>query len=268
MSVKVMGLVWDADLPRNQKMVLLAYADHADHDGRNVYPTVGRVAWKTGYSERAVQSITRELENIGIIEQTGTGPVGQNKFRIVIENLPKRDDYRGGEISAPPEKIAPGGVQKTAKGGEISAPKPSLNRPLQENPDLSLVVHAYENNIGIVASNHLSEKIQDAVDTYPTQWIIEAINIAVDSNVRRWNYVEGVLRNWRTEGRGDKRGESKAASAWGEVKQAVSNGARPEFSSDRILEAVRPIWPELKTLNQYNERKLKVEFERRYNAIS
>ncbi len=33
MSGKISGMVWDADLPRNLKYVLLAYADHADHEG-------------------------------------------------------------------------------------------------------------------------------------------------------------------------------------------------------------------------------------------
>ena len=51
MSVKVMGWVWDQDLPRDEKFILLAYADHANHEGYNVYPAVATVAKKTGYSE-------------------------------------------------------------------------------------------------------------------------------------------------------------------------------------------------------------------------
>lgn len=35
MSVKQMALVWDLDLPPNKRLVLLAYADHADDDGDN-----------------------------------------------------------------------------------------------------------------------------------------------------------------------------------------------------------------------------------------
>jgi hypothetical protein len=45
-----MGLVWDSDLERDEKYVLLAYADHADHTGRSIYPGDPLVAYKTGYS--------------------------------------------------------------------------------------------------------------------------------------------------------------------------------------------------------------------------
>ena len=44
MSVKAMSWVWDQDIPREQKFVLLAYADHADHDGGNIYPAVDTIA--------------------------------------------------------------------------------------------------------------------------------------------------------------------------------------------------------------------------------
>ncbi len=62
MSVKIMGMVWDADIPRALKFVLLAYADHADHDGGNVYPSYDLIARKTGYDRRQVIRITAILE--------------------------------------------------------------------------------------------------------------------------------------------------------------------------------------------------------------
>ena len=67
MSVKIMGLVWDLDLPQNEKFVLLAYADHADHNGNNIFPAVSTIAEKTGYSERSIQGITRSLEEKGYL---------------------------------------------------------------------------------------------------------------------------------------------------------------------------------------------------------
>jgi hypothetical protein len=36
MSAKQTGLVWELDLPHNEAWVLMAMADHADHDGHNV----------------------------------------------------------------------------------------------------------------------------------------------------------------------------------------------------------------------------------------
>jgi hypothetical protein len=35
-----MSLVWATDLPPNEGLVLFAYADHADHEGGNIWPAV------------------------------------------------------------------------------------------------------------------------------------------------------------------------------------------------------------------------------------
>lgn len=89
MSGKVSGLVWDLDLPQNEKYVLLAYADKADHEGNNAHPGVGLVAWMTGYSEDSVRRITRDLlSKRGLLEVQERGGGGSaNKFRVCLENF-------------------------------------------------------------------------------------------------------------------------------------------------------------------------------------
>ena len=62
MSALVMGQVWNLDLPQNEQSVLLALADHADHNGGNVFPSNGLVAWKIGVSEDTVRRAKKKLE--------------------------------------------------------------------------------------------------------------------------------------------------------------------------------------------------------------
>lgn len=62
MSIEVMTAVWKLDLPRDEKIVLLAFADHADDDGF-CFPSVGRIAWKCGYSTRSIQRKISDLVN-------------------------------------------------------------------------------------------------------------------------------------------------------------------------------------------------------------
>ena len=85
MSGKIMGKVWDLDLPHNQLLILLALADHADHEGNNVYPSLGLVAWKTGYSEQQVRRVMRDLEKAGILKATERKPGKSARYRIDIE---------------------------------------------------------------------------------------------------------------------------------------------------------------------------------------
>ena len=82
MSGKISGMVWDLDLPHPELLVLLAITDHANHDGRNMYPGVALLAWKTGYSARTVVRILNKLIERGILvreRQPGRPGVGRRR---------------------------------------------------------------------------------------------------------------------------------------------------------------------------------------------
>jgi hypothetical protein len=68
MSVRQSELAWELDLSSNIKFILLELADHADPDGRHVFPSKGFIASRTGYSVRQIQRILHELEGLGLIE--------------------------------------------------------------------------------------------------------------------------------------------------------------------------------------------------------
>lgn len=92
MSVKVMGIVWDHfPLGGGERLTALCLADHADHEGGNIYPSVARVAAKTMQSERTVQRHLAGMKAIGWLVETeagGHGPGSTATYRIPIESLP------------------------------------------------------------------------------------------------------------------------------------------------------------------------------------
>lgn len=61
----------------------------------------------------------------------------------------------------------------------------------------------YEENIGPLTPL-LADAIQDAEQTYPIAWVVEAIEIAVKNNKRNWKYIEAILRRWKVEGHAKK----------------------------------------------------------------
>jgi len=67
MSAKTMGKVWDLVISPPKRLVLLALADHADHEDGNIFPSIALIAWKTDYSVRQVQRIMRNLAKDGIL---------------------------------------------------------------------------------------------------------------------------------------------------------------------------------------------------------
>lgn len=98
MSVRVMSIVWESELERSHKFVLLAYADHADDEGGGIFPALGRIAWKTSYSIRQVRRITRELEAAGIMIEEGKSKYGTTVYRIDVTALPPLPPYVGGNL--------------------------------------------------------------------------------------------------------------------------------------------------------------------------
>jgi DNA-binding MarR family transcriptional regulator len=89
MSVYIWREVWEIPLKPPEKLLLLALADHAHKDGRNCYPSVARLAERTGFSARHVYRILRGLEQDGYIRRIR--PSGNHRA-VTWEVLPNRGD--------------------------------------------------------------------------------------------------------------------------------------------------------------------------------
>jgi DNA replication protein len=71
------------------------------------------------------------------------------------------------------------------------------------------IFRLYEENIGPLTPL-IAEALQEAEGDFPVEWIEEAFQIAVENNVRRWRYIDKILRSWKEEGRhGSDRRDSK-----------------------------------------------------------
>jgi hypothetical protein len=135
-----MSAVWELDLPQNQKLVLLAFADHADDDGI-CYPSVARIAWKSGYSERQVKAIGKELRAAGLMELVRNADGGRGKtavYRIRPEKGARLSPFLGkGEAGNTVSRAkgcdpAQERVKPSAQKGEVataSQPSRTINEP-------------------------------------------------------------------------------------------------------------------------------------------
>lgn len=75
MSVRIMSAVWDMDFSPVEKLILLALADWANDDGV-AWPSIAKLAQKTGCGERTVQRTLRAAEQAGLLtrhENPGKG---------------------------------------------------------------------------------------------------------------------------------------------------------------------------------------------------
>ena len=69
-------------------------------------------------------------------------------------------------------------------------------------PERPNIFYLYEKNIGSLTPM-LAETLREAETEYPADWIEDAMGIALANNVRKWRYIDAILRSWREKGRDD-----------------------------------------------------------------
>lgn len=138
MSAKAMGRVFELVLTPAKQSVLLAMADHADHDGGSVKPSVGYIAWKTGYSERQTQRIIKALEMDGLlvpIRMLSGKPI---EYRIDFSKGTPKPPYAPRKKKATPDKMSPPDLRQdvTHRRDKMSPHKPVEGVTSHENENL------------------------------------------------------------------------------------------------------------------------------------
>lgn len=96
---------------------------------------------------------------------------------------------------------------------------------LEEPPS---IYRLYEENIGPLTPM-IADAIKDAETTYPIQWIIDAIMIAVERNKRSWRYITAILERWQREGRDVRKQELKARGDSEEARRRYIEGEYSDF---------------------------------------
>lgn len=66
------------------------------------------------------------------------------------------------------------------------------------------IFRLYEENFGPLTPM-IAEALGEAEDSYPPDWIEEAMHIAVEKNARNWRYVTAILERWQNEGRDERK---------------------------------------------------------------
>lgn len=186
------------------KYVAIIYADHAWEDGSHAHPAVETVARAIGVDERTVQRHLRTLVKLGMLIPDGKGPKGTNRYKFPLEETAdgfvKLAMRRGDTV--PPRHSAGGDTDS----GDTDSGDMGVTQ-LINPPDLVVVIKdesfgkvctAYEQEFGALTPM-IADAIMETCNTYPAEWIPEAMQIAVQGNHRAWSYVEGILKNCKAK---------------------------------------------------------------------
>ena len=76
----------------------------------------------------------------------------------------------------------------------------SVEESTNTSKDSKNIFTLYESNIGVLTSI-MADTLQGAEKEYPTDWIFDAVKLAVENNKRNWKYCEAILKRWKTDGK-------------------------------------------------------------------
>jgi hypothetical protein len=164
MSIRVMAQVWEHEFSRSEQAIMLALADHAHDDGSRVFPSVERVAWKTGYSKRQTQRIIGTLRKSGVLVVVKKAYKNRpTEYRIDLLKAPEKPTYRGDTMS--PQAVE--GVTTSVNGGDISTARGDIAK--SSKPSLE-------------PSNKPKKK--DAKKPRPRDLVFEALTVAAGYDIK------------------------------------------------------------------------------------
>jgi DNA-binding transcriptional regulator YhcF (GntR family) len=88
MSLRQTYAAWRvSDVTPLEKLVLLALADYASENGKNIYPKVASLATKTCLSERTVQRCLKELENKTYVQIIRGNGKSHSDYVLMLSSL-------------------------------------------------------------------------------------------------------------------------------------------------------------------------------------
>jgi hypothetical protein len=180
-SVRIMTLVWQVDLPDSEKIVLLALADCANDEG-GCWPSIATIARKCSKSERTVQSCIRSLESNGHLTR--------------IEARGKGCNYTIHPRSrcTPAAAAPPQGLPLTPAA---AAPKPSRTvKPQKATPSSARATK--QTTVPANFKPDLKGKTGETVAAWPVGRLDEEVEAFIDHHTAKGSLSKCWQASWRT----------------------------------------------------------------------
>lgn len=241
MSGKQSGLVWDHVIAGNKRLVLLALAEAAEHDGTRCYPSIGRLVWMTGLGRRTVQRAIDYLSSpeVGVLVKVrDEQPRRPTEWRLEIQRLARKAPFRRGDRG---ERV--GAKMTPSTGGPDEVPAATSQGANGERVGASLV-----------APDSSSYSSDDSSESAVSRWI------ELRRGLPRYRFIDAsAIATLRAGIRdAEQRGVSAAV-----IRAAIEEAARRPFANPAGAEDGVSDWIAVAAERDARERRERAEAEAR-----
>ena len=116
---------------------------------------------------------------------------------------------------------------KKEKEKETQKETPTTAAAPRTDSDLAQIVQHFQAEIGEFPRSAL-DKLQRYREAFSTELICKAIDEAAENGVRKWRYVDGILKGWQTDG----------VRTLGDVEARREARKKPEQQPERKMEVL------------------------------
>lgn len=149
--------------------------------------TIREMARITNLDPKSVMAGASKLEERGLIERTVGKITTVTKWRVVIGD-PKLW-----------EKIVKTVGNDSEEKSSLPYNKKKKSKENEDDDALRKIARAYESVIGII-NPIIADELREAVDLYPSKWIMDAIKESAVQNKHSWKYISAILARWKAQG--------------------------------------------------------------------
>jgi len=107
-------------------------------------------------------------------------------------------------------------------------PQKEAQPPIELGSPRPTLYQLYEENIGVITPM-IAETLRDMEQTYPYEWIEDALRIAVENNKRNIRYAVAILERWQREGRDARKEKPKDRRGSEEDRRRFVEGEFSEY---------------------------------------
>lgn len=203
-----MGMLPDRLWRRVIELFLLAGQEGED----GLLPDVPTIAWQLNRSVPAIKADLQRIAEVGIIQEIEEGKWLVTNFKKrnePVDSKKRMKDFRQRERYEKSDEDVTEVIRECDEASQLRNQEEQKNRgtELKESTtttahareEISEVVKAYESEIGVL-TGIIREKLVAALDEYPADWIIKALEESAFNNKRSWAYADAILKRWKVDG--------------------------------------------------------------------
>jgi DnaD/phage-associated family protein len=179
------------------------------HGQDGLLPETRQLAWELRINADDLDMDLKQIETTGIIKRSPTGWVITNFKK---RQSPSTSTERSKEFRKRNSNTNETDVQRNVAQIQIQITDTDTEKETEKNTSTAGVDYnfgslctVYEKNIGALTPM-VAESLQSDLSQYGLQDCMDAITEALRNNVRKWSYVQGILKRWSIEGKAKKPG--------------------------------------------------------------